>query len=85
MLSEAKPDFIDLNAGCPVKKVCKRNGGAALLKDPDALGRLVEGMAAAASVPLTVKIRSSQTIGHECPSPGIRVFQRIFLDCPTSH
>ncbi len=57
MISELKPDFIDLNAGCPVRKVCKRNGGAALLKDPDRLGRIVEGMIAAARVPLTVKIR----------------------------
>ncbi len=57
LLSESRPDFIDLNAGCPVRKVCKRNGGAALLKDPDALGRIVQEMVAAACVPVTVKIR----------------------------
>ena len=73
MLSEANPDFIDLNAGCPVKKVCKRNGGAALLKDPDALGRIVEGMVAAASVPLTVKIR----VGWRAEEHNHRAVARI--------
>lgn len=57
ILSETGPDFIDLNAGCPVKKVCKRNGGAALLKDPEKLGRIVEAMVQASRVPVTVKIR----------------------------
>ncbi|MCK4547572.1 MAG: tRNA dihydrouridine synthase DusB [Candidatus Eisenbacteria sp.] len=57
ILSEQKPDFIDLNAGCPVKKVCKRNGGSALLKEPELVGRIVETMVEASDVPVTVKIR----------------------------
>jgi len=53
-----KPDFIDLNSGCPVPKVVKRNGGAALLKDPVLFGRIVNAMARAVPIPVTVKIRS---------------------------
>jgi len=64
MLSETGPDFIDLNAGCPVRKVCKRNGGAALLKDPEALGRIVEGMVRVSRVPVTVKIRIGWQAGE---------------------
>ena len=52
------PDFIDLNSGCPVAKVVKRNGGAALLKDGALFGRIVNAMARAVPVPVTVKIRS---------------------------
>jgi nifR3 family TIM-barrel protein len=54
----AAPDFIDLNSGCPVAKVVKRNGGAALLKDPALFGRIVKAMANAVPIPVTVKIRS---------------------------
>lgn len=57
ILSRMGPDFIDLNAGCPVKKVCRRNGGAALLRDPEGLGRIVERMVTASAVAITVKMR----------------------------
>jgi len=53
-----KPDFIDLNSGCPVAKVIKRNGGAALLKDSALFGKIVNAMARAVPIPVTVKIRS---------------------------
>jgi len=52
------PDFIDLNAGCPVAKVVKNNSGSALLKDAALFGRIVEAMSRAVPVPVTVKIRS---------------------------
>lgn len=53
-----RPDFIDLNSGCPVPKVVKRNGGAALLRDPALFARIVTAMVAAIKTPLTVKLRS---------------------------
>jgi nifR3 family TIM-barrel protein len=55
---KAKPDFIDLNSGCPVPKVVKRNGGSALLKDPALFGKIVAAMSRAVPIPVTVKIRS---------------------------
>ena len=53
-----QPDFIDLNAGCPVPKVVKKNGGSALLKDLKRFERIVSAMVKASSVPVTVKLRS---------------------------
>ncbi|MHB9027517.1 MAG: tRNA dihydrouridine synthase DusB [Candidatus Latescibacterota bacterium] len=56
---EFGPDFIDLNAGCPMKKVIARGAGSALLLDLLNLGRIVQSVTGAVSpVPVTVKIRS---------------------------
>jgi nifR3 family TIM-barrel protein len=54
----AQPDFIDVNSGCPVPKVVKKNGGSALLKDPGLFKNILSHMVKAVSVPVTVKIRS---------------------------
>ncbi len=48
---------IDLNAGCPVPKVLKCGGGAALLHDPKLIGRMVAAMVAETGLPVTVKTR----------------------------
>ena len=53
-----KPDFIDLNSGCPVPKVVKKNGGSALLRDRDLFRKIITAMTRVLSIPLTVKIRS---------------------------
>ncbi len=52
-----QPDYIDLNAGCPVKKVVSKNGGSALLQHPTLFGEIIEAMAKATDTPITVKIR----------------------------
>ena len=52
------PDFIDINFGCPVKKVVKRNGGSGCLRDLDLVERLVRAVDDATPLPTTVKIRS---------------------------
>lgn len=51
------PAAIDINMGCPVHKVTANGEGSALLKDPLLCGRIVSAVAAASSVPVTVKIR----------------------------
>jgi len=51
-------DLIDLNMGCPVKKVVKNGAGAALLKDPGLVSQILESVRKATRKPLTVKIRS---------------------------
>lgn len=53
-----QPDFLDLNAGCPVPKVVKKNGGASLLKDLTRFGRIVTAMVNTSPIPVTVKLRS---------------------------
>jgi tRNA-dihydrouridine synthase B len=56
---ELGPDFIDINAGCPMKKVVTKGAGAGLLRDLPLLGRIVRNVAEGASpLPVTVKIRS---------------------------
>lgn len=51
-------DVVDLNAACPVRKVTRKGEGAALLKEPRLLSKLVATLVAHAKVPVTVKIRS---------------------------
>ena len=59
MVTEAaKPDFIDINFGCPVKKVVKNNGGSGCLKDLGLVQRIIQAVRSATHLPVTVKIRS---------------------------
>ncbi len=52
------PDFIDINMGCPVKKICKQVAGSALLKDERAVARVIRAVVAATRLPVTLKIRT---------------------------
>lgn len=60
MLLELKPDMLDINMGCPVKKVVKRGAGSALMKDPENAIAIVKAVknALADEIPLSVKFRS---------------------------
>jgi tRNA-dihydrouridine synthase B len=53
-----QPDFIDINFGCPVKKVVRRNGGSACLKDLNLVQRIIRSVRDATSLLVSVKIRS---------------------------
>jgi tRNA-dihydrouridine synthase B len=53
-----QPEFIDINFGCPVKKVVKRNGGSGCLKDLNMVESIIRAVSAATYLPVTVKIRS---------------------------
>ena len=55
---EINVDVIDFNMGCPVRKVLKAGSGAALLRDPLKVSRILEALRKVVSVPLTIKIRS---------------------------
>jgi len=58
IVAEHHPDLIDINMGCPVRKVVKTGSGAMLLKNPVLAGRIIEAVVRAVCVPVTVKIRS---------------------------
>jgi tRNA-dihydrouridine synthase B len=53
-----QPDFIDINFGCPVKKVVKRNGGSGCLRDLSLVGGIIRTVTRSTHLPVTVKIRS---------------------------
>ena len=53
-----EPDFIDINFGCPVKKVVRRNGGSGCLRDLDLVQQVIRAVASRTHLPVTVKIRS---------------------------
>ncbi len=55
---ELGADVVDVNMGCPVRKVVSRGGGAALLRDPGRAAGIVEAMVRAVRVPVTAKIRA---------------------------
>ena len=57
MVADAGADIVDINFGCPVRKVTKTGAGATLLEDPDRASRIVEAVAAAADLPVSVKMR----------------------------
>ena len=57
-------DIIDINMGCPAKKVCRRAAGSALLADEALVGRILETVVTAVDVPVTVKIRTGTDHEH---------------------
>lgn len=52
------PNVIDINMGCPVKKITSAGDGSALLKNPQLVGQIVKEVVNASAVPVTVKIRA---------------------------
>jgi tRNA-dihydrouridine synthase B len=58
MVEDLGFDLVDLNLGCPAKKVVKCNGGSGLLRDLPAIGKIFEAVRAAVKIPFTVKFRA---------------------------
>jgi len=58
LLNETRAVAIDINMGCPVRKVIKKGAGAALMKDADLAADIIRQVVAATSLPVTVKFRS---------------------------
>ena len=75
-----QPEYIDINFGCPVKKVVKRNGGSGCLKDLSLVEAVIRAVAKATYLPVTCKIRSGWneemrdpvTIGLRCQDAGVK-------------
>src|SRR5512142_2299526 len=57
-------DLVDLNLGCPAKKVVKCNGGSGLLRDLPAIGRIFQAVRAAVKIPFTVKFRLGWSVSE---------------------
>lgn len=54
---ECQPDFIDINYGCPMKKIIRHGAGAAMLLDPDKMQRMTEAIVKSVNIPVTAKTR----------------------------
>lgn len=76
---------VDLNFGCSIARICKRNCGAALLKSPDRAVRIVEAVRRAVSIPVFVKFRTGW---EDSPDPAVqlaRQFEAAGADALTFH
>jgi nifR3 family TIM-barrel protein len=74
------PEFIDINFGCPVKKVVRRNGGSGCLKDLGLVEEVIRAVVRSTHLPVTCKIRSGWSeemrdpvaIARRCEDAGVR-------------
>src|SRR5918911_5211050 len=64
LAAERGADLIDINMGCPVRKVCKTGAGASLLDDPDKAVALATAAREGSGLPVTVKLRSGNRPGE---------------------
>jgi len=76
MVEAAGADLVDLNFGCPVRKVTKTGAGATLLDDPDHAARIVSAIADAVDIPVSVKLRRGLRNGsRDCLVVGPRLVE----------
>ena len=74
MVEAAGADIVDINFGCPVRKVTKTGAGASLLDNPGDAARIVESVAAATALPVSVKMRRGTSNGsRDCLLVGPRL------------
>jgi tRNA-dihydrouridine synthase B len=73
---ESGAQIVDINLGCPAKKVCNRAAGSALMRDEALVGRILEAVVAAAGVPVTLKMRT----GWDAASRNAVAIARIAED-----
>jgi len=74
VVEEAEPDFIDLNFGCPMKKIVRHGAGAALLKDLPKMQRMAAEIVKAINLPVTAKTRLGWTENNK---PIMEVAERL--------
>lgn len=77
IVERAQPDIIDINFGCPVKKVAAKGAGAGMLKTPEKMLAITKAVAEAVSLPVTVKTR----LGWDCDNKIITDLAPRLQDC----
>ena len=83
--SASGPAFIDINFGCPVKKVVRKNGGAGLMRDLQLMGKVAEAVVNAVNLPVTAKIRSGWTGEQENYLEAGKLLQSSGIAAVTLH
>lgn len=82
---ELGAEIIDINMGCPVKKIVKNGAGAALLKDETRIGQILEAVTKAVPVPITVKMRLGWDDHHLNGVTVARLAESLGVRCLTVH
>lgn len=80
-----EPDFIDINMGCPVPKVTGNGDGSALLRDPALAGRVMDAAVRAASVPVSVKLRTGWDSEHIVAPEYVRMARECGVSAVAVH
>ena len=90
IVEEVRPDFIDINFGCPVKRVAQKGAGAGMLKDIPLMVEMTRQIVQAVKIPVTAKTRLggivsislSKTLLNVCRMWGFRLW--LFMGVPVS-
>ena len=82
---EAGADIVDINMGCPVKKIVKTGAGGALLQNPERVKAIVQAVRLVCPVPLTVKIRSGWSPDQPVACKTARLTEDCGADAVTVH
>lgn len=83
--AEAGADMIDINMGCPVKKVTKTGAGACLMRDPDTAQEIVKAVRLSCNLPVTVKIRSGWSPDRQNACEMAAMMEDCGVDAITVH
>jgi tRNA-dihydrouridine synthase B len=82
---EQGAQIIDINMGCPAKKVCNAMAGSALLQDEVLVGRILEAVVNAVDVPVTLKIRTGRDPGNRNGMTVARIAEQAGIQALTVH
>ena len=85
LIVEAGADIVDINMGCPARKVIKTGSGGALLRSPDAVKEVVSAVRRSCPLPLTVKIRAGWHPDQPVACETARVIEGCGADAVTIH
>ncbi|MDE5814232.1 MAG: tRNA dihydrouridine synthase DusB [Muribaculaceae bacterium] len=77
MVEQARPDILDINFGCPVKKVAAKGAGAGMLRNPEKMLAITKAVVEAVDIPVTVKTR----LGWDCENKIITDLAPRLQDC----
>lgn len=77
MVEQARPDILDINFGCPVKKVAAKGAGAGMLRNPEKMLAITKAVVDAVDIPVTVKTR----LGWDCENKIITDLAPRLQDC----
>ncbi|MDE6696696.1 MAG: tRNA dihydrouridine synthase DusB [Muribaculaceae bacterium] len=77
IVEQARPDILDINFGCPVKKVAAKGAGAGMLRNPEKMLAITKAVVEAVDIPVTVKTR----LGWDCENKIITELAPRLQDC----